>query len=127
MESCGGLASIVLQDAGLGASCISLFCFHNSFFHRLGSLWWGALASPRCVSYLECGTVSVKGVVVSCSLPQVTGEYCVSARGLFVASWYCAFIVEIVVGATAVSAFGDLGAGYAYISGVAELKAVLAG
>jgi len=35
-------------------------------------------------------------------------------------------VVEVVVGAAAVSTLGDLVAGHAYVSGVAELEAVLA-
>jgi len=64
--------------------------------------------------------------MVSCSPAQVSVEYCVVAKGLLIASWCCAFMVEIVVGAAAVFAFEDLVAGHAYISGVAGLKAVLA-
>jgi len=90
-------------------------------------LWWsGALAGPRCVSCLECGVVLVEGVVVPYGPALVAVEYCVGARCFFVASWYCAFIVEIIAGAAAISAFGDLVAGHAYINGVAELKVVLA-
>jgi len=97
-----------------------------SFLHVLVVLWWGALAGPRCIPYLERGTVPVEGVVVSCGPTQVAVEYRVAAGGLLVATWCSAFVVEVVVSAAAVSAFRDLVVGHAYIGGVAELKAVLA-
>ena len=45
---------------------------------------------------------------------------------MFVVSWCSVFMVEMVVDAAAVSAFGDFVAGHAYISGVAELETVFA-
>jgi len=64
--------------------------------------------------------------VVSRGPAQVEVEYRVAVSGLLVATWCCAFVVEVVVSATAVSVFEDLVAGHAYIGGVAELKTVLA-
>jgi len=64
--------------------------------------------------------------VVSYGPTQVAVEYCMVARSLFIVSWYCVFMVEVVVGAAAVSTFGYLVPGHAYISGIAKLKAVLA-
>jgi len=65
-------------------------------------------------------------MVVACGPAQVAVEYRIAARGLLIASWYYVFMIEVIVGATAVSTFGDLVAGHAYISGVTELKAVFA-
>jgi len=64
--------------------------------------------------------------VVTCGPAQVAVEYCVAAGSLLVVAWCCAFMVEMIVGTAAVSTLGDLVAGHAYISGVAEFKAVLA-
>jgi len=65
-------------------------------------------------------------VVVTCGPTQVAVEYGVAIGGLFAASWCRAFMVEVVVGAAAVSALWDFVAGHAYVSGVAKLEAVFA-
>jgi len=50
----------------------------------------------------------------------------VAARGLLIAAWCSALVVEVVIGAAAVPTLGDLVAGHTYVSAVAELEAVLA-
>jgi len=62
---------------------------------------------------LESGAVSGKGIVVSRSPTQVGVVYRVAAGGHFVASWCHALMVEMIVGAAAVSAYEDLVAGHA--------------
>jgi len=92
----------------------------------LGSLWGDALAGSGCISCLVGGAISVKRVLVACDPAQVAVEYGVAAGGLLVATWCCAFMVKVVVGATAVSTPWCLVAGHAYISRVAEFEAVFA-
>jgi len=55
----------------------------------------------------------VKGVVVICGPTQVVVEYSVSTGGLLIASWSCTLVVEVVVGAAAVSTLRSLVAGHA--------------
>jgi len=64
--------------------------------------------------------------VVTHGPTQVAVKYCMAAGGLLVTAWCHALAVKVVVGAAAVSTLGDLVASHAYISGVAESKAVLA-
>jgi len=49
-----------------------------------------------------------------------------ATEGLPLAAWYCAFMVEVVVGTATVSALWHLVAGHAFVGGVAKFKAVLA-
>jgi len=65
-------------------------------------------------------------VVVTSGPAQVVVEYAMVARGFLVAFWCCAFIVEVVLGAAAVSILWNFVAGHVYVSRVPELKAVLA-
>ena len=65
-------------------------------------------------------------MVDCCGPAQVAVQYGVAAGGLLIAPWCHAFMIEVVVGTAVVSTLGDFVASHAYISVVAELKAVLA-
>jgi len=64
--------------------------------------------------------------VIPCGPTQVAVENGVTAGCFFVASWCCALMVEVIVGAAAVSTLWSFAAGHAYIRGMAELEAVFA-
>jgi len=65
-------------------------------------------------------------MVITCRPAQVAVEYGMAAGGLLVAARCCAFVVEVVVGAAAVSTLWNLVAGHAYVCGVAKLETVFA-
>ena len=62
--------------------------------------------------------------MVACGPAQVTVQYSVAAGCLLIAAWCSAFVVEMVVGAAAVSTFGGLVASHAHVGWMAKLEAV---